>query len=279
MSFTSRLEGLLQNVGLGGIVGEVRARLGLKEPRDASAPRASDFPSPPPRGATQQTVVERTPRPRPVVSQPSDAPPPEPTVAERTPPRGAVTTDAVAPSAAQAATSAPSRKVTAKAPPTGAKKKKPATRQAQSSTGAKSEKRSARPTTKVKKRARPAKKAASPATGNGSTAVDQLLSALRSHPRQQDFISAGKQKDQLVRSLIPLYLARSLDAELEVTSGTTSRFWGELGVTYAAPNAAKALRLHGGYAQDTQKGKAITARGVQYVEEMLSRFGNTASDT
>lgn len=82
-----------------------------------------------------------------------------------------------------------------------------------------------------------------------------------------------------MRSLIPLYLARSLDAELEVTSGTTSRFWGELGVTYAAPNAAKALRLHGGYAQDTQKGKAITARGVQYVEEMLSRFGNASSGT
>ncbi|WP_253817336.1 hypothetical protein [Myxococcus xanthus] len=200
-------------------------------------------------------------------------------MAERTPPRGAVTTDAVAPSAAQAATPEPSRKVTAKAPRTRAKKKKPAARQAQSSTEAKSEKRTARPTAKVKKRARPAKKAASPATGNGGTAVDQLLSALRSHPRQQDFISAGKQKDQLVRSLIPLYLARSLDAELEVTSGTTSRFWGELGVTYAAPNAAKALRLHGGYAQDTQKGKAITARGVQYVEEMLSRFGDAASDT
>lgn len=124
VSFTSRLEGLLQNVGLGGIVGEVRARLGLKESRDTSAPRASDFPSPPPRGATQQTVVERTPRPRPVVSQPSDAPP-EPTVAERTPPRGAVTTDAVAPSAAQAATPEPSRKVTAKAPRTGAKRRSP----------------------------------------------------------------------------------------------------------------------------------------------------------
>ncbi|NVJ09673.1 hypothetical protein HUW63_31175 [Myxococcus sp. AM001] len=273
MSFTSRLEGLLQNVGLGGIVGEVRARLGLKEARDTSAPRSSDFPSPPPRGAAQQTVVERTPRPRPAISQPPNASAPEPTVAERTPPRGAAITDADAPSVAQPSTPEPSRK----APRSGPKKKKPAARQARSSTGARSEKRTARPAAQSKKRARPAKEAAS--TANGGTAVDQLLSALRSHPRQQDLISAGKQKDQLVRSLIPLYLARSLDGEFEVTSGTTSRFWGELGVTYAAPNAAKALRLHGGYAQDTQKGKAITARGVQYVEEMLSRFGSASSGT
>ncbi|NVJ03063.1 hypothetical protein HV824_33815 [Myxococcus sp. AM009] len=279
MSFTSRLEGLLQNVGLGGIVGEVRARLGLKETRDTSAPRSSDFPSPPPRGAAQQTVVERTPRPRPAISQPSDASAPEPTVAERTPPRGAAITDADVPSVAQPSTPEPSRKMTAKASRTGAKKKKPAARQAQGSAGVRSEKRTARPAAKTKKRARPAKEAASTSNGNGGTAVDQLLSALRSHPRQQDLISAGKQKDQLVRSLIPLYLARSLDGEFEVTSGTTSRFWGELGVTYAAPNAAKALRLHGGYAQDTQKGKAITARGVQYVEEMLSRFGNASSST
>nr|WP_253894307.1 hypothetical protein [Myxococcus xanthus] len=271
------MEGLLQNVGLGGIVGEVRARLGLKESRDTSAPRASNFPSPPPRGATQQTVVERTPRPRPTISQPPEAQPSEPTVAERTSPRGAITTDADAPSAAQSATTETSRKVTAKAPRGGAKKKKPASRQAQGNTGDKAEKRTVRPAAKSKKRARPAKEATSPAAGNGGTAVDQLLSALRNHPRQQDLISAGKQKDQLVRSLIPLYLARSLDAEFEVTSGTTSRFWGKLGVTYAAPNAAKALRLHDGYAQDTQKGKAITARGVQYVEEMLSRFGNAAS--
>ncbi|ATB49936.1 hypothetical protein MYMAC_005590 [Corallococcus macrosporus DSM 14697] len=278
MSFTSRLEGLLQNVGLGGIVGEVRARLGLKESRDTSAPRTADFPAPAPRGAPQQTVVERTPRPRPSIPQPSEAvSAPEPTVAERTPARGAVTTDADAPSTAQPSAPEPSRKAAAKAPRSGVKKKKPAAKKAQASTGAKAEKKTAHPAAKPKKRVRAAKEAAAPATGNGSTAVDQLLTALRSHPRQQEFISAGKQKDQLVRSLIPLYLARSLDADFEVTSGTTSRFWGELGVTYAAPNAAKALRLHGGYAQDTKKGKAITSRGVQYVEEMLSRFGDASS--
>ncbi|MBJ6762301.1 hypothetical protein JGU66_16145 [Myxococcaceae bacterium JPH2] len=100
--------------------------------------------------------------------------------------------------------------------------------------------------------------------------VGQLVDALRSHPKESVLVSAGRQKDQLLRSLIPLYLARSLD--VEVTSGTMSRFWGEFGVTYAAPNAAKALRLHAGYAQDTKKGKAITSKGVKYVEEALSQL-------
>ena len=96
-----------------------------------------------------------------------------------------------------------------------------------------------------------------------------LEAALRGHARQKDLVSAGKEKDQLLRSLIPLYLAKALD--VEVTSGTTSRFWSGLGVTYAAPNAAKALRLHAGYAQDTKKGKAITAKGVRYVEDALKQ--------
>ena len=39
---------------------------------------------------------------------------------------------------------------------------------------------------------------------------------------------------------------------------------------------AKALRLHSGYAQDTKKGKAITPRGIQYVEEALKRAGGSA---
>ena len=265
MSFTSRLEGLLQNVGLGGIVGEVRARLGLKGAQDTSAPRDADFPSPVPRAAPQQTVVERTPRPRPIAPQPIDTAAPEPTVAERTPPRSAVTADA---------DERPAPKAAAKSQRPGAKKKKPSTKQARAASSSKSEKRTPRTAVKSKKRTSASKELASVSTGNGGSAVEQLLAALHGHPRQQELISAGKQKDQLVRSLIPLYLARSLDADFEVTSGTTSRFWGELGVTYAAPNAAKALRLHGGYAQDTQKGKAITPRGVQYVEEMLGRFGN-----
>ncbi|WP_186002019.1 hypothetical protein [Corallococcus sp. Z5C101001] len=116
------------------------------------------------------------------------------------------------------------------------------------------------------KKAPAAKKAAQPASED---AVAVLETALRGHARQKDLVSAGKEKDQLLRSLIPLYLAKSLD--VEVTSGTTSRFWSGLGVTYAAPNAAKALRLHAGYAQDTKKGKAITAKGVRYVEDALAQ--------
>ncbi|WP_347402663.1 hypothetical protein [Corallococcus macrosporus] len=118
------------------------------------------------------------------------------------------------------------------------------------------------------KKAPAAKKSA--ASGAASEdAVSVLEAALRGHARQKDLVSAGKEKDQLLRSLIPLYLAKALD--VEVTSGTTSRFWSGLGVTYAAPNAAKALRLHAGYAQDSKKGKAITAKGIRYVEDALKQ--------
>ncbi|GMU05853.1 hypothetical protein [Corallococcus caeni] len=120
------------------------------------------------------------------------------------------------------------------------------------------------------KKAPAAKKAATSGAAS-EDAVSVLETALRGHARQKDLVSAGKEKDQLLRSLIPLYLAKALD--VEVTSGTTSRFWSGLGVTYAAPNAAKALRLHAGYAQDTKKGKAITAKGIRYVEDALAQAG------
>lgn len=116
-------------------------------------------------------------------------------------------------------------------------------------------------------------KAASKRTGASRTAtaesVKRLAEALQSHPRQKDLISAGQEKDQLLRSLIPLYLARSVG--VEVTSGTTSRFWSQLGVSYAAPNAAKALRIHTGYASETKKGRTITAKGIRYVEDAINR--------
>ncbi|MFP2901603.1 hypothetical protein [Corallococcus sp. 4LFB] len=115
----------------------------------------------------------------------------------------------------------------------------------------------------------PAAKKAATSSADSEDAVSVLETALRGHARQKDLVSAGKEKDQLLRSLIPLYLAKSLD--VEVTSGTTSRFWSGLGVTYAAPNAAKALRLHAGYAQDSKKGKAITAKGIRYVEDALKQ--------
>jgi hypothetical protein len=140
--------------------------------------------------------------------------------------------------------------------------KKKATPAAARKTASASQKKAA------KGKATGAARAAAPEPGD---AVGALVEALRSHPRQEKLVAAGRRKDQLLRSLIPLYLARSLD--VEVTSGTTSRFWGELGVTYAAPNAAKALRLHTGFAQDTKKGKAITSKGIKYVESALTQPG------
>jgi hypothetical protein len=120
-----------------------------------------------------------------------------------------------------------------------------------------------------------AKRSAKSSQGRGGSkaaapeAVNKLVEALRAHPNQKGLVTAGQQKDQLLRSLIPLYLARSLD--LEVTSGTTSKFWESLGVSYAAPNAAKALRTHTGYAQETRKGRAITAKGIKYVEQAVTQ--------
>lgn len=122
----------------------------------------------------------------------------------------------------------------------------------------------------AKKASKPAKQAAKKAApAKAATPLDQLLGALSSHPKGAALAKAGKQKDQLLRSLIPLYLARSLNG-LEISSGTTSKFWAKNGVKYAAPNAAKALREHVGYARRTAKGPQITPNGIKYVEAALS---------
>lgn len=121
----------------------------------------------------------------------------------------------------------------------------------------------------AKKASKPAKSAKKPEPAKAATPLDQLLGALSSHPKGAALAKAGKQKDQLLRSLIPLYLARELDG-VEISSGTTSKFWAKQGVKYAAPNAAKALREHVGYARRTAKGPQITPNGVKYVEGVLS---------
>jgi hypothetical protein len=108
-----------------------------------------------------------------------------------------------------------------------------------------------------------AKKAAEPVTS-----LKLILDALAQHPKKADVVKAGKAKDQLLRSLIPLYLVRH--ANVEVTSGATSNFWKANGVKYAAPNAAKALREHVGYAKATKNGRVITPNGVKYVEAALA---------
>lgn len=103
-------------------------------------------------------------------------------------------------------------------------------------------------------------------TGN---VVDDLVAILNRHNKKAELLRAGKvHKDQLLRSLIPLYLGRSLDTE--VTSGHTSKFWSIYGVKYAAPNAAKALREHVGYARNTRQGRMITPNGVKYVEAAMN---------
>lgn len=125
--------------------------------------------------------------------------------------------------------------------------------------------------------AKPAKKAAAPAkkskaaaksTASAVDPLDTLLAALEAHPKKAALIKAGKLKDQLLRSLIPLYVGSK--AGIDVSSGTTSKFWSKHGITYAAPNAAKALREHVGFARRTAKGVQITPNGIKYVEQALS---------
>lgn len=119
-----------------------------------------------------------------------------------------------------------------------------------------------------KKASKPAKKAvkvAAAATGADPSA--QLIKALDAHAKKAGLIKAGKQKDQLLRALIPLYVSKGA---FEVTSGTTTRFWAKHGVSFAAPNVAKALREHVGYARRTAKGAQITPNGIKYVEAALA---------
>lgn len=100
-------------------------------------------------------------------------------------------------------------------------------------------------------------------------ALEKLLAAFAQHPRKDELARAGHEKDQLLRSLIPLYVARSLG--IDVSSVAISRFWKEQGIKYAGPNAAKALRQHVGYARNTAIGRQITPNGVKYVEAALAK--------
>jgi hypothetical protein len=223
------MESLLERVGLGGVVEEVYGSL------------RSRLLGPPPAPAPRLTEPFLTPRPAPptpAAAPLSLEPPPAPPVQAPRPEAPPV----------QRAKAPRARKT---APP----KKKKAVREA-----APRGKKAVTP---------PAAEPVPVAAAESGNAVGALVEALRAHPRHQELLAAGRRKDQLLRSLIPFYLARSLD--VEVTSGTTSRFWGELGVVYAAPNAAKALRLNTGFTQDTKKGRTLTPKGVKYVEAALTQ--------
>lgn len=111
--------------------------------------------------------------------------------------------------------------------------------------------------------AKAGRKAAAPA----EDPLASVLGELKGHARGKALLKAGKQKDQLLRSLIPLYLAKPLGIEL--TSGVASKFWAKHGVAFAAPNAAKVLREHKGYAKRGKDGVRITEQGVAYVEAAL----------
>jgi hypothetical protein len=95
----------------------------------------------------------------------------------------------------------------------------------------------------------------------------QVASAMRAHPMARALIRAGRRRDQLLRSLIPLYIARQLVLDLD--AGEIARVWRAFDVNYAVPNAAKALREHLGYARRTRTGRRISSAGVKYVERAV----------
>ncbi|MFT3710671.1 MAG: hypothetical protein QM817_23865 [Archangium sp.] len=120
------------------------------------------------------------------------------------------------------------------------------------------------------KKAAPAKKAKAAKAPAKKVATDpyaQLVRAFDANGKKAALVKLGKQKDQLLRALVPLYVAKG---QFEVTSGTTTRFWAKNGVSFAAPNVAKALREHVGYARRGKGGPTITPNGIKYVEAALS---------
>jgi hypothetical protein len=123
------------------------------------------------------------------------------------------------------------------------------------------------PPKKVAKK--PAPKAAPAKKAAPADPLAALLSALDGHAKRAALIKAGKQKDQLLRSLIPLYVGQKLG--VDISSGTTSKFWAKHGVKFAAPNAAKVLREQKGYATRSGSTVQITKNGVSYVEAALKK--------
>ncbi|KFA91672.1 hypothetical protein [Archangium violaceum] len=250
------MESLLERVGLGGVVEEVYGSLRSRVLGPPPPP-----PAPPARRLTEavgscpfhEAEPVRPEPPAPAASLSPEPPPPVPAQAPR-----------VEESLHEAAPARPPKasRVRNASPPK--KKKAAAVHKAAAPRG-------------KKVLAPPAAETAPAPASESSDAVSALVDALRAHPRHQELLVAGRLKDQLLRSLIPFYLARSLS--VEVTSGTTSRFWGELGVTYAAPNAAKALRLNTGFTRDTKKGKALTSKGVKYVEAALTQLRSATDDS
>lgn len=121
----------------------------------------------------------------------------------------------------------------------------------------------------AKKATKKAGKTAKTQAAATDDAFEVVMATLARHPAKAALVKAGSQPDQLLRSLIPLYLAQQSGAK--VTSGTINKFWQKHGVKFAAPNAAKALREHVGYARASKNGPQITPNGVKYVEAALQK--------
>lgn len=87
--------------------------------------------------------------------------------------------------------------------------------------------------------------------------------------RFKRYVQAGKRnKDQLLRALVPLFLSVQTGLPalgLRITSGDTEKFWKSQGVKFQAPNVARALREHVGYSRRTKTGLLITPNGLRYV--------------
>lgn len=79
--------------------------------------------------------------------------------------------------------------------------------------------------------------------------------------------AAKKTNDNLLRALIPLYIARSV--AVRVTSGGVSRFWNARGISISGPAVARAWREWVGYSRQTKTGPQITPNGVNYVNAAL----------
>lgn len=98
-----------------------------------------------------------------------------------------------------------------------------------------------------------------------------VLASVAMHRRRDELRKVGKQRDSLLRALVPLYVVRGTLLEGLITSGVTRQFWSTYGVKVQATVMAKALREHVGYARRTRDGLRITMNGLKYVEAALRR--------